>query len=62
MFYSALASIGIESLFKGSGIDDNLRNIIIALDKVVQELNKLKNHNENNFMKSLDLAYKKMGF
>ena len=36
---SGLASLGIDPLFGSCPIDNNVRDIIAVLDKVVQELN-----------------------
>ena len=48
---STLASLGIDKLISGNGINDNVKDIIIVIDKLIQGLNKLKNNDRKQFDK-----------
>ena len=46
---STLASLGIDKLISGNGVNDNVKDILIVMDKLIQEMNKLKNHDRKQF-------------
>ena len=46
---STLSSVGVDKLLSGNGISDNVKDIIIVIDKLIQELNKLKNKDRKQF-------------
>ena len=43
---STLALLGIDKLLSGNGINDNVKDILIVTDKLIQEINKLKNNDK----------------